>query len=74
MASSLRYRAATHISYALALIALVRYARVHPEPDFQFGPLNLEALDKQGLVISGVELSDVSDLMEGIEGLTEVPA
>ena len=74
MASSLRYRASGHIPYALALVALVRHARTHPHPDFQFGPLDLRALDHQGLVISGPDLSAVSEVMSEVPGLIEVPA
>ena len=71
---TLRFRSATRIPYAWALIALVRHARDYPDPDFEFGPLDLDALTTSGLTISGPDLAAVSDVIRQVAGLVEVPA
>jgi hypothetical protein len=58
----------------MALAALVRCAREHPEPDFEFGPLDLDALETTGLAVSGPDLSAVSDCLSRSPGLVQVPA
>lgn len=74
VAETLRYRAPTRITYSLALIALVEYGREHSDPDFEFGPLDLERLETEGLHISGTSLEGVSDVLARVPGLVEVPA
>jgi hypothetical protein len=71
---TLRYRAVSRISYAQALLALVQCARHHPGPDFEFGPLDLSALESSGLTVSGPDLSAVTDCLDRTPGLVEVPA
>lgn len=71
---TLRYRAATRVSYSSALVDLVEYAREHPDPDFTFGPLDLEKLESEGLQVSGSDLGAVSDVLSRVPGLVEVPA
>ena len=71
---TLRYRAATRVSYSHGLIALVEYSREHPEPDFVFGPLTLGALESQGLVLSGTDLDGPAGRLSAVAGLTETPA
>jgi hypothetical protein len=58
----------------MALVQLVRYSRANPEPDFLFGPLELSALDEQGLVVSGEDLDGVSEVLSEVPGLIEVQA
>lgn len=72
--ASKRWRAATRASYAIALRDVIIYARAHPEPDFAFGPIDLNALEEQGIVVSGEDLTGVSDVLAKVPGLTEVPA
>jgi hypothetical protein len=71
---TIRYRATTNIPYAMGIVELFRYARAHPVPDFTFGPFDLKALESQGLLVSGPDLTGVADLLEGVPGLAEVPA
>jgi len=68
--STVRYRAATRYAYAQALTALVTYAREHDE-DFAAGPLDLSALEHQGLVVTGPDLSGVQAVLGKIHGLIE---
>lgn len=62
-----RFRAASRIVYAKALLALVRRAR-DSYHDFTFGPLELAALEDQGLLVSGPGVAEWAD-----DFLTEVP-
>jgi hypothetical protein len=67
------------MSYALAAIALVEYARSHPREDFAFGPLSASAMAENGLTLSGADLNgpaavllgDGSQERPGILGLAE---
>ena len=52
LSSTIRRFAASRLVYATALLALVNYARGH-DGDFTFGPLDLAALESQGLAVSG---------------------
>jgi hypothetical protein len=72
--ATIRYRAPSNLSYTMAMVELVKYARTHPEPPFTFEPLTLDRLENEGLVISGPELDGVSDLLKAVPGLVEVPA
>ena len=69
--TTVRYFTASGYVYARALLALVTYARGHAE-DFTFGPLDLGALEHQGLAVSGPDLDGVKALLDGIPGLAEV--
>ena len=69
--STLRYFAASRIVYARALLELVTYAREHLFDDFSVGPLDLAALENQGLVVSGSDLAGVKSLLDGIPGLSQ---
>lgn len=72
--STLRYRAATRLPYALALTDLFEYAHDHPEPDFVFGPTDLERLESEGLAVSGSDLARVQELLSRVAGLVPEPA
>lgn len=74
MDKTIRYRALTRVSYAHAYIAVIVYARDHPEPDFAFGPLDLSAVEQSGLVLSGPDLEGVVEVLAKVPGLIEVPA
>lgn len=74
MAETVRYRAQHNHVYGTALIELFRLARSGTTPEFQFGPIGLKAIREQGLVISGEDLSAVTDSLSRVAGLTEVPA
>ncbi len=65
-----RYFAESRHAYSRVLLELVTYARGHPD-DFIFGPLDLSALESQGLAISGPDLAGVRKLLDGLPGLTE---
>lgn len=69
-----RWRGSSRVVYSLALLELVRYARQHPDPDFAFGPMDLDALEAQGLSVSGSSLTGVSDVLRQVPGLAEVSA
>jgi hypothetical protein len=68
---TLRYRAQTRLPYALALRDLAEYAHFHPDPDFTFGPMTLERMESEGLVISGPGLEGVKALLSSVPGLVE---
>jgi hypothetical protein len=68
---TLRYRAQTRLPYALALTALAEYAHLHPDPDFTIGPMDLERVESEGLVISGPDLTGVKARLERVPGLVE---
>lgn len=61
-----RFRAASRVVYARAVLNLVRRAR--EGGDFTFGPLSVSALEEQGLTVSGSEVGNWAD-----DFLTEVP-
>jgi hypothetical protein len=66
--STARYRAASRHSYAQALLVLLRYAREHGD-DFEFGPLDLAALEHQGLAVTGPDLTGVRQVLSAVPGL-----
>ena len=68
MTTTLRYRAESSIPYAHAIIALSEYARGSGE-DFDFGPVMLDALDAQGLTVTGPDLELVKRLLDKVPGL-----
>lgn len=65
---TIRYRAAMGLAYSVAMLALMEYARSSTE-NFTFGPMTLEALEDQGLAISGTDLEGVQRVLAGIPGL-----
>lgn len=65
---TVRYRASSRYTYARALLELVTFARAHAI-DFEFGPLDLAALEHNGLAISGPDLSPVEAVLRNIPGL-----
>jgi hypothetical protein len=67
---TIRYRAGTRYTYAQALVDLAEYARGHQD-DFTFGPLDVSALEQQGLAVSGPDLSGVRKVLAGIPGLIQ---
>ena len=66
-----RYFADSSVSYALAAIALVEYAREHRGEEFSFGPLDSRAMAESGLVVSGMSLDGVAAVLAGVPGLAE---
>lgn len=72
--TTVRYRALSRVSYAHAFLAVIDYAREHPEPDFAFGPLDLSAVEQSGLLLSGPDLQGVVEVLAKVPGLIEVPA
>ncbi len=69
-----RFRALQRYVYARALLALVEAARSHDGPPFSFGPRDLASLERNGLVVSGADLSSVVAVLSRVPGLVEVPA
>lgn len=65
---TLRYRAVMNLAYSVALLHLLEYARESRE-DFEYGPMDLNAIEDQGLTVSGPRLSGVMKVLEGIPGL-----
>jgi hypothetical protein len=75
LAETRRYRAISNVAYSHAIMALLQLARNWDGPEFSFGPADsLHALREQGLVVSGEDLSGVTDSLSKVAGLTEVPA
>jgi len=71
---TLRFRASSRYSYAVALLSLVHYARDTTGPDFAFGPLALAQLESAGLEVTGPDLSGVAQVLSGVPGLVAAPA
>jgi hypothetical protein len=69
-----RYRALQRYSYALALLALFDLARAHTSPPFSFGPMELTSLERRGLMVSGPDLTSVSQALAKVPGVVQVPA
>jgi hypothetical protein len=65
---TLRYRGAMRLAYSLALLLLMEYSRSSKDV-FEFGPLNLDALENQGLVLSGPDLAGAQKVLADIPGL-----
>jgi hypothetical protein len=66
---TIRFRAESRITYAHALIALTKRAR-DTEHDFTYGPLDLAALEEQGLAVAGSDVLEwADDFMEQVPGL-----
>lgn len=72
--TTVRYRALSRYTMAQALLALTDYARVHPQPPFAFGPLDLQAITAIGLTVSGEDLTGPQTVLAAIPELVEVPA
>jgi hypothetical protein len=65
---SLRYRGAMRLAYSVALLLLMEHAW-QSKAMFEFGPMDLDSLENQGLTISGPDLVGVQAVLEGIPGL-----
>jgi hypothetical protein len=65
---TIRYRAVMRLSYSVALLHLLEYARESRE-EFEYGPMSLAALDNQGLTICGPKLDGVQKVLADIPGL-----
>jgi len=59
---------------AQALLALLDYARDHPQPALSFGPVDLVALTTNGLLVTGDDLTGVQQVLAAIPELVKVPA
>ncbi len=69
--SQVHYRADRPDAYAAALLALIRHARDSTD-DFSFGPLRLADLDRDGLTVTGPDLSGPLLALSTIPGLAPV--
>jgi hypothetical protein len=65
-----RWFAESRLAYARALTALAVYAR-DSSSEFTFGPLDLAALENQGLAVTGDDLAGVRKLLGGLPGIAE---
>lgn len=65
-----RYYASSRTVYARALLRLSAYARTHTD-DFSFGPLDLAALENQGLTITGTDLAGAREVLGKVAGLVQ---
>jgi hypothetical protein len=63
-----RWFADSNVSYALAAIALLEYAREH-RVKYVFGPLDTKAMTDGGLVVSGSS----EDLVLAAKVLSDIP-
>lgn len=71
--TTLRYRALQRYSYARALLALTELARTGP-PGFEFGPMDLGSMERNGLTVTGDDLASVSQVLARVPGVVELPA
>jgi hypothetical protein len=61
----------SHRVYAQALLELAIYAREHAD-NFTVGPpLDVAALEHQGLTVTGPDLAGVREMLSKIPGLTQ---
>lgn len=67
---TVRYEAASRISYSMALLALAEYARGH-EVHFSVYPATLDLMETAGLSVSGPDLAGVRAELGKIPGLVE---
>ena len=65
---TLCWRAAMRLSYSVALMLLMEHARGTGE-EFEYGPLSLDALEEQGLRVTGTRLEGVQKVLADIPGL-----
>lgn len=66
---TLRFRAESRITYGRALLALTRLAR-DTDHKFSFGPLDIAAVEEQGLLVSGPDVLEwADDFMKQVPGL-----
>jgi hypothetical protein len=72
-AETVRYHATSRYAYGYALLLLTEQAREHDGEPFVFGPLTLEALEVQGLQVSGEDLQAVTDSLSRAPGLVKIP-
>jgi hypothetical protein len=71
--STERYFASSPRTYARALLELATYARTHKD-NFSLGPLDLAALEHQGLTVTGSDLTGVREMLSTIPGLVQEQA
>jgi hypothetical protein len=69
---TLRFRALQRYSYAQALLALFDLAREGTSAPFTFGPMVLTALEQRGLLVSGPDLTSVSQALAKVPGVVQV--
>ena len=69
---TVRYYAVSQQAYARALLELTIYARTH-EDNFSAGPLKLDALEHQGLTVTGPDLAGIREVLDKIPGLVQEP-
>jgi hypothetical protein len=68
--STIRYRAASRYAYSRAVLALAEYARAHGE-DFEVSPRSVDAMEHQGLAVTGPDLDGVRAVLDADPGLVE---
>lgn len=68
---AVRYRGDSPAALADAVIALLEYAR-NSGDDFEFGPLRLHDLERDGLLIEGDNLTRVTAVLATIAGIAVV--
>lgn len=71
--TTLHYRADRPDAYADALLRLVRYARDSSD-DFRFGPTRLLDCERDGLHVTGPDLSGPINALTLVAGLAQVDA
>lgn len=71
---TLRWRAVndSHHVYSTAVEALLVHARTSSDR-FTFGPMSPEAMESQGLAVTGPDLAGVSDVLSRVPGLVFRP-
>ena len=67
-----RFRGDGPESLVLGVSALLGFVRTHPHLRFSFGPLSLDALVRDGILLRGPEISGAADVLAEIPGLAEV--
>lgn len=65
---TIRYRAVMDLAYDVGLLYLLEHARESGD-DFEYGPMDRDALHDQGLTVSGTRLEGVEKVLAEIPGL-----
>lgn len=70
---TIRFRGDMPLAYAYAVILLTEHARTSGE-EFDFGPLDQAAMRRSGLVVTGPDLTGVTEVLAGLPGLVRADA
>lgn len=65
------YRTDSTLASCAALVALLQLARTSSE-EFSFGPTSWQAIEQQGITVSGTDITAAKHTLAAIPGVVEV--